>query len=108
MSCVETLDRWLSKCPRPAESVPSVMVNLPPDGEMDRELLRAALKDTFAVIPGDPIPPGLLPDIHDAGLDPDEYRWFDLDDVKMENGVSGREPEEGFHMASRDSREEGG
>ncbi|MBA4116640.1 MAG: hypothetical protein H0X71_09470 [Rubrobacter sp.] len=107
MSSVETLDRWLSKCPRPAESVPSVMVNLPPDGEMDRELLRAAPRDTFVVILGGPIPPALLPNIHDAGLDPEEYRCFGLDAV-AENGVSGREPEEGFHMASRDSREEGG
>jgi hypothetical protein len=125
MSSVETSGRWLSNSSRLAEDVPSVMVNPPLDGGMDwelrylsvrfgihggdltRELLRPAPRDTFVVMPGDPIPHALLFDIHDAGLDPEEYRWFDLEPA-AENGVSGREPEEGFYIASRDSREEGG
>ena len=50
-------------------------------GALTRELLRAALRDTFAVIPSDPIPAELLPDVHDAGKDPAEFHWSDLDGV---------------------------
>ena len=121
MSSVETLGRWLSDCPRPLEDAPSAELSLPLDGEMDRELrylsarfglrgddlakelLRSALRDTFAVIPSDPIPLELLPDIHDAGLDPSEFRWFDLD-----GAASGSKTVGGSRAASRESREGGG
>ena len=124
MGSEETLGRWLSKCPRPSEDAPSVGLSLPLDGEMDRELrylssrfgicgddiakelLRAALRDTFAVIPSDPIPPELLPDIHDARLDPAEFRWFDLDGVGSE--VPGSMAGGSFRRALREPREGSG
>jgi hypothetical protein len=49
-----------------------------------RELVRAAVKDIFEVIPGDPLPAGLLPDLRGAGVDPENFRWFDLESVKEE------------------------
>lgn len=125
MSSVEALGMWLSECPRPSEDVPSVAVSLPLDGVMDRklrylsarfglhrddltrELLRAALRDTFAMISSDPIPSKLLPDIHDAGLDPEEYRWFDLDGVGEDEGVD-TEPDKASPTAPENYREENG
>ena len=124
MGSVETLGRWLSECPRPSEDLLSAELSLPLDGEMDRrlrylsarfgirgddlakELLWSALRDTFAVIPGDPIPPELLPDIHDAGLDPAEFRWFDLDGVGY--AVPVWKTGGSFRPAAREPREEGG
>jgi hypothetical protein len=49
-----------------------------------RELVRAAVKDIFAVIPGDLLPAELLRDLRGAGVDPESLRWFDLESVKEE------------------------
>jgi hypothetical protein len=32
----------------------------------------------------DPLPAGLLPDLRGAGVDPENFRWFDLESVKEE------------------------
>ena len=121
---VETLGRWLSECPRPSGDVLSAESSLPLDGEMDRqlrypserfgirgddladELRRSALRETFAVIPSDPISTELLPEIHDAGLDPAECRRFDLDGV----GSAVTVPKAGvsFRASSWESWEESG
>ena len=47
-----------------------------------RELVRAAVKDVFAVIPGDPLPAGLVSDLRGAGVDPESFQWFDVESVK--------------------------
>ncbi len=102
MSSVETLGRWLSDCPRARDEEPSVETSLwldrktnqellylskrfdIPKAEIVRQLIRAAIRDVFKVIPSDPIPNELIPDLHDAGVDPERFRWFDLDGVASE------------------------
>jgi hypothetical protein len=39
-----------------------------------RELVRAAMKDVFAVIPGDPIPTALAPELRDVGVEEESRR----------------------------------
>ena len=102
MSSVETLGRWLADCPRARDEEPSVETSLwldlttnqellylskrfdVPKAELTQELVRAAVRDVFKVIPGDPIPKELIPDLHDAGVDPERFRWFDLDGAAVE------------------------
>jgi len=102
MSSVETLGRWLADCPRARNEEPSVETTLlldrktnqellylskrfdVPKAELVQQLIRAAVRDIFKVIPSDPIPNELIPDLHDAGVDPERFRWFDLDGVASE------------------------
>ena len=99
MSSVESLGRWLAYCLRARDEEPSVETSLQLDRKTNRELLylskrfgmpkatliqelvRAAISDVFRVIPGDPVPSELIPDLHDADVDPETFKWFDLDGV---------------------------
>ena len=103
MTSVQALGWWLADHPRATEAhEPFVQSRLLLDGETNqrllylskrfgipkttllRELVRAAVKDIFAVIPGDRLPAELLADLRSAGVDPESFRWFDLESVKEE------------------------
>lgn len=104
VSSVETLGRWLADCPRATDEEPSVETSLwldrktnqellylskrfdMPKAALVQELVRAAVRDVFKAIPGDPISNELIPDLHDAGVDPERFRWFDLDGVAIDEG----------------------
>lgn len=105
-SSVEAYGRWLDTRPRFGTLGNSVVTTLDLDKETNSrllylarrfgvpkrklaaDLLRSATKDVFDVIPGDPVPASLIPDLHDAGVDPLTYKFFDLD------GLAGEGPEE--------------
>jgi hypothetical protein len=107
MSSVETFGRWLADRPRARDEEPSIETSLWLDRTTNKELLylskrfdvpkakpvqelvQAAVRDVFKVIPGDPIPNELIPDLHDAGVDPEKFRWFDLDGVAVEEKEEG-------------------
>lgn len=118
-SSVETMARWLADCPRASDEEPPVETSLwldrqtnqellylskrfdIPEAELLRELLRAAVRDVFKVIPSDPIPNEMIPDLHDAGVDPERFRWFDL------YGTAVQEKEEGLQAMEFDGPSEG-
>ncbi len=100
MTSVEALGWWLADRSRTAARGPFVETRLLLDRETNqgllylsrrfgmpkttllRELVRAAVKDVFAVIPGDPLPADLISNLRDAGVDPERFRRFDLESVK--------------------------
>jgi hypothetical protein len=103
LTSVQALGWWLADHPRTTEAHgPFVESRLLLDGETNhrllylskrfsipkttllRELVRAAVKDIFAVIPGDALPTDLVPDLRGAGVDPESFRRFDLESVKEE------------------------
>ena len=103
MTSVQALGWWLADHPRVTEAhEPFVQSRLLLDRETNqrllylskrfaipkttllRELVRAAVKDIFAVIPGDRPPAELLADLRGAGVDPESLRWFDLESLKEE------------------------
>jgi hypothetical protein len=47
-----------------------------------RELVRAAVKDISAVIPGDPLPTEPVLDLRGAGVDSERLWWFEVESVK--------------------------
>jgi hypothetical protein len=100
LTSVEALGWWLADRPQTEAHRHFVQTRLLLDRETDerllylskrfsipkttllRELVRAAVKDIFAVIPGDPPPTALAPDLRGAGVDSERLRWFDLESVK--------------------------
>lgn len=101
-SSVEAYGRWLDTRPRFGTQQSAVATTLDldegtnsrllylarrfgvPKRELAADLLRSATKDVFDVIPGDPVPDSLIPDLHDAGIDPLTYKFFDLDGADRE------------------------
>jgi hypothetical protein len=100
VTSVEALGLWLADRPRTAARGPFVETRLLLDRETNqrllylskrfslpkatllRELVRAAVKDVFTVIPGDPLPTQLVLDLRGISVDPERLRWFDLESVK--------------------------
>jgi hypothetical protein len=100
LTSVEALGWWLADRPRTEARGPFMETRLLLDRETNerllylskrfsipkatllRELVRAAVKDVFAVIPGDPLPAELVSDLRGAGVNPESFRWFDLQSVK--------------------------
>jgi hypothetical protein len=104
MSSVEAFGRWLNERPR-KDGRATVTTKIRLDREANRQLLylskrfampkktlaedllRTALKDVFAIVPGDPVPNEMIPCLHDAGIAPEAYKWFDLGSVDVEEEV---------------------
>lgn len=103
VSSVEALARWLNERPRDESDgsfTSETRVRLGreanrrllylsrrfgvPKEDLAGWLVRSAIKDVFDAIPGDPLPHRMIPDLHDAGVDPETYRWFDLDGVEAD------------------------
>lgn len=100
MSSVEAFARWMDGPPRASGGRAPAETRVRLDGGANRrllylskrfgvskedlagELVRSAIEDVFDAIPGDPLPDEMIPDLHNAGVDPETYRWFDLDGVE--------------------------
>jgi hypothetical protein len=100
LTSVEALDWWLVGCPQTEAREPFIETRMPLDRETSerllylskrfaipkttllRELVRAAVKDVFVVIPSDPPLARLVCDPRDGGVPPEDFQWFDPQRVK--------------------------
>lgn len=100
MTSVEALGWWLAGRPQTEAREPFIETRIPLDRETSerllylskrfaipkttllRELVRAAVKDVFAVIPSDPRLAGLVCDPRDGGVTPEGSQWFDPQRIK--------------------------